>query len=181
MLERFIEDYAERAYQFAYRLCGNSEEAKELTQAAFFKIIQKWDKYDPSQPLENWFLRILRNVYYDSLDKSASRPSLSFDAPVAGRDSETLTYAEVLADERDEEFLTTLERRETAEQVRGLIDSLLPDHKAVLTLCDIQGMSYEEIAEVLGCSEGAVRSKIWRARAALKEKLLEKPEEVVDL
>ena len=64
-LERFIREYAERAFQFAFRLCGNAEQAKELTQEAFFRLIRKWDQYDPSQPLEGWFLTVLRNVYYD--------------------------------------------------------------------------------------------------------------------
>ena len=64
-LERFVREYADQGFQFAVRLCGNTEEAKELVQEAFYRVLRHWESYDPAQSLENWFLTILRNVYYD--------------------------------------------------------------------------------------------------------------------
>jgi RNA polymerase sigma-70 factor (ECF subfamily) len=181
MLERFIQEYSERGFQFAYHLCGNAEEAKELVQEAFFRVIRRWDSYDPSQPLENWFLTILRNVFYDGVKRYERRHGVSLDAPIRDASGEpAASLSEVLADGREEALLERLEREEERDQVRLALEALSPDHKAVLTLCDMQGMSYEEVSAVLDCPLGTVRSRVSRARAAFKECLLGQTKEVPD-
>ncbi|MBI5209072.1 MAG: RNA polymerase sigma factor [Elusimicrobia bacterium] len=174
MLQSFIEEYSDRAYQFAYRLCGDAEEAKELVQEAFFRLIKAWDLYDAEQPLEGWFLTILRNVYIDSVKRYDRRNRLSLDMTVKHDDGEGLPLAEVLPDEGEERILEALERREAGGEVREALASLSPEHRAALSLCDMEGMKYGEIAEVLGCPVGTVRSRVARARVIFREKMLEK-------
>ena len=178
-LERFIREYAERAFQFAFRLCGNAEEAKELTQEAFFRLIRKWDQYDPSQPLEGWFLTVLRNVYYDGLRRHERSRTVPLDAPLLRSEPEGLSYADLLAD-GSEALLDKIERREAGSRIQEALELLSAEHRAVLTLCDMQGLKYEEIAEVLDCPLGTVRSRVSRARAAFKRMLLERSPEVVE-
>ena len=178
-LERFINEYAERGFQFAFRLCGNVEEAKELSQEAFFRLIRRWEQYDSSQPLESWFLTVLRNVYYDSVKRHERCRTVPLDAPVVLGEPEGPAYADVLAD-GSEALLEKLERREAGREVREALDSLSEEHRAVLTLCDMQGLSYEEIAEVLDCPLGTVRSRVSRARSAFKRKMMERASEVVE-
>ncbi|MBI4375577.1 MAG: sigma-70 family RNA polymerase sigma factor [Elusimicrobia bacterium] len=174
MIERFIKEYAERGFQFAYHLCGNPEEAKELVQEALVKVMLKWRLYDQSQPLENWFLTILRNVYYDGLKRYERRHSLSLDASVGG-DPDRPGLHEVLADRTQEDLTAQLERQELRSALGAALSRLKPEHRAIITLCDMEGLGYEEIAAVLDCPLGTVRSRLWRARAELKKRLLEEP------
>lgn len=176
-LERFIKDYSERGYRFAWRLSGNEEDAKELVQEAFLRAIKAWGQYDPAKPLEAWFLTILRHVYVDGIKRYERRNSVSLDASLSG-EAEGMTFADALPDVREEAMLSRLERREASEEVQAVLDALTPEHRAILTLCDMQGLSYEEICKVLDAPLGTVRSRINRARAAFKKKMLEDCREV---
>lgn len=177
MIEGFIRQYSERAYQFAYGLCGNAEDAKELVQEAFCRLIARWDQYDSSQPLENWFLTILRNLYYDSLKRYERRHGTSLDARF-GAEEDSPTLADTLADGRDEPFLAALERQEAAQRVRAVLAGLRPEHSAILALADMQALTYEEIAAVLDCPLGTVRSRLSRARAAFRRAMTQADSEV---
>ena len=177
-LERFVEDYSQRGYQFAFGLCGNGEDAKELVQEAFYRVFKSWDRYDQSQPLEAWFLSILRHVYLDSVKRCERRRGLSLDAPLVADREDGATLAENLADPGEEEILERLARESDAALVRQALDGLQVEHKAILTLCDVEGLGYEEIARVLDCPLGTVRSRISRARAALTKAVLETTREV---
>lgn len=179
MLERFIEEYSEKGYQFAYHLCGREDEAKELVQEAFVRVLRQWERCDRSQSQENWFLTILRNLYYDSVKRYERRNAVSWDAPLGCGKHEGRTLAELVADGRDEAMLDRLERQEASAEVRAVLDCLAAEHKAVLVLCDMQALSYEEIAEVLDCPVGTVRSRLYRARAAFRRALAGKSGEVV--
>jgi RNA polymerase sigma-70 factor (ECF subfamily) len=180
MLERFIEDYADQAYQFAFALCGNVEDARELVQESFYRLIQKWDQYDPSQPLDSWFVVILRNIYFDGTRKYDKRHCVSLDAPAEGRDGDGDNFSELIADAREEDLLGRLERQEASESVQEVLRSLSPEHRAVLDLCDLQGLKYEEIKDVLDCSLNTVRSRLFRARAAFRKAMLERSREVME-
>ena len=94
-MERFVADYSERGFQFACGLCGNSEEAKELVQEAFCRVFRSWDRYDQSQPLDSWFLTILRNVYVDSVKRHERRFGVRLDAALVrdGEDGDTFSGA----------------------------------------------------------------------------------------
>lgn len=171
MIERFIEDYAEKGYQAAYHLCGNVEDAKELVQDAFVKLIRTWERYDEEQPLENYFLTIMRNLYFDGLKRYEKRHCVSLDVP-AGESEDSMTYAESLPDEREEQLIVALERREEAALVAAALADLVPEHRAILTMVDMQDLTYEKVAEVVDCPLGTVRSRVSRARAAFKKALL---------
>src|SRR3989338_5892568 len=164
MIEKLINEYSQQAYEFAVHLCGSAEEAKELMQESFFRLIRHWDQYDASQPLENYFMTVMRNLYYDGI-KKWDRGFISLETPVAGED-EGSVLADALADEDAEDLQTALERREVSETVRSVLEELAPEYKAVLIMSDMQGLGYNEIASVLDCSLGTVRSRLWRARNA---------------
>lgn len=178
MIERFIEQYSERAFQVAFHLCGNAEDAKELVQEGFLRLIKGWQRYDQSQPLENWYLTILRNLYYDNLKRYERRHGVSLDAPIGETGSES--FAEVLADGAEMPLLERLERKETADEVQRAMRTLTEEHRAILTLGDLEGLGYEQLASVLDCPLGTVRSRMNRARAALKKALLKQDQEVMD-
>jgi RNA polymerase sigma-70 factor (ECF subfamily) len=169
-LERFVDEYADRAYGFAYGLCGNEADAREIVQEAFVKIFEKAELYDASQSLENWFLAVLKNVFRDGLRRWERRSRVSIDAPL-GEDG--LTLADALPDAREEALLDRLEREESAARLRTALEALSPALRAVVALVDMEGLGYEEAAEALDLPLGTVRSRLNRARAALRERLLE--------
>lgn len=172
MLERFINEYSEKAFHFAHSLCGDVEESKELVQEAFFRIASRWEQYDSSQPLENWYYAILRNLYVDGL-KRWERKNPSIDVPFS-MEGEPVSYAEVIADSRDVDLLEQMERQDASEYVRGAIEELKPEYRAILTLSDIQGLSYEKLSRVMDCELGTVKSRVNRARMGLKKLLIKK-------
>ncbi|MDE2142752.1 MAG: RNA polymerase sigma factor [Elusimicrobia bacterium] len=169
-LERFVEEYGDHAYGFAFSLCGNEPDARELVQDAFVKIFDRAARFDDAQSLESWYMTVLKNLFLDGRRRWERKNGVSLDAPVGEESS--LNVADCVADDRDVAMLERLERRESAAQVRRALGRLSPDARAILTLVDIEGRGYEEAAEALGCPLGTVRSRISRARDALRERLL---------
>ncbi|MBI4347152.1 MAG: sigma-70 family RNA polymerase sigma factor [Elusimicrobia bacterium] len=168
--ERLVGEYGEKAFQFAYGLTGSADEARELVQAAFCRAFEHWDSYDRSQPVRNWLYTILRHLFLDRV-RRAEREGvvLSLDEPGPEEDGE---LADVLED-RSDRVLEALEREESGSRVRDAFRSLARGHREVLTLADLDGLSYEDIAKVIRCPIGTVRSRVNRARGALKRRLLE--------
>ncbi len=175
--ERLIRDYGERAFQFAYRLSGNAEEAKDCVQEAFFRVLRSWEKYDETRSLDAWFFTILRHVFLDGRRRYERRMGVSLDASIVSEDGEAGTFVDLFPVE-EESMLRRLERKEAGEAVRRTLDSLSYEHRVELTLCDMEAMNYEEIARVLEVPAGTVRSRISRARRAFRRKMARDPRAV---
>ena len=165
---RLVETHADRAYVFALGLSGNEEDAKELVQEAFARAMARERQLD-GRPFESWFLTVLKNIYVDSLRRFERRHGLPLDAAVG---PEGLSVADAVADRRDPPLLARLERAETKALVRRAIRGLSPSLKGVLLMIDLQGMGYDETARALGCPLNTIRSRVVRARAALKARIL---------
>lgn len=168
-LERFIDDFGDHAYNFARSLCGNEADAAELVQESFVRILDRGDLFDPGQSLESWFMTIMKNIFRDSRRRCERKNGVSLDAPI---DEDGLTVADALPDERDEALLDRLEREESVALVQRALEALTPDNRAVLTMVDVNGMGYEEVARVLDWPLNTVRSRVYRARTALRARLL---------
>jgi len=166
--EKLIDAHADRAYTFALGLSGNEEDAKELVQDAFARAMERIGSHDPGQPFESWFLTILKHLYLDGKKRYERRHGQSLDAPI---DAEGLTVADAVSDGRETSPLDGLLAEERRKLVRRAMRALTPDARAVLLMIDLDGLGYEETARALGCPLNTVRSRIVRARAALKERL----------
>jgi RNA polymerase sigma-70 factor (ECF subfamily) len=167
--DALIDANANRAYCFAMGLCGNEDDAKELVQEGFAKAMDRFETRDSSQPFEAWFLTVLKHLYLDGMKRYERRHGLPLDAPM---DETGLTVAEGISDHREFALLERLERQESSKLVRRAMRVLTPDARAVLLMIDLQGLGYEETAAVMGCPLNTLRSRIVRARAALKQRLL---------
>jgi RNA polymerase sigma-70 factor (ECF subfamily) len=167
--DALIEANANKAYCFAFGLCGNENDAKELVQEAFAKAMERIDSHDPTLPFEAWFLTILKHLYLDGTKKYEKRYGQSLDLPIT---ESGLTVADAVADDREMSLLERMERQENAKLVRRAMRALTPDARAVLLMIDLEGLGYEEAAAVMGCPLNTLRSRIVRARTALKERLL---------
>lgn len=168
-LERFVDDFGDHAYSFAFSLCGNETDAKELVQKAFVKIFDKAGSFDEARSLESWYMTVLKNLFLDGTRSWDRKRGVSLDEPI-GNDG--LTVADSLAD-GEQSLLDRLERSEESERVHRALSGLAKELRAVLMMIDVNGLGYEEAARALGWPLGTVRSRICRARANLRTRLLE--------
>ena len=166
--EAFVREYSERAFQFAYRLGGNAEEAKETVQEAFFRMLRHLERFDHKRSMSAWYFRILRNVFLDGRRRYERKHAVSIDRRVPGVSEELGTYADSLP-EHSEAPLDSLAREERAEEVRGTLGRLTFEHRAILSLVDMEGASYDEVSRVLEIPLGTVRSRVARARSAFRK------------
>lgn len=161
-LEWLLQRHEDHARQFAYSLAGNSDEAKELVQQASCRALKHWKRYDPLKSFQSWYLTIVRNLFLDG--RLAQNRAVSLDAPV--RDDERGLLG-VLAD-GGIGVLEQLERQELAQAVRESLAALDTKYRAVVRLCDLERMPYVEAADKLGIPLGTLRSRLSRARAAMR-------------
>lgn len=159
-----IRSCGEKAYNFAYRLSGSEADARDLVGEAFAKAYEHFEKYDPARPFETWLFRILRNIFLDGVRRCARGRTVSLDAPAPVEES---AWDEILpADE--ERPGSRLERKEADEMVQRALNCLPIHYRTALTLCDIEGLSYEETSRIMACPLGTVRSRIHQGRELLK-------------
>jgi len=153
--EDIVRDHGDRVYRLAYRLSGNAHDAEDITQETFIRVFRSLDSFRPGS-FEGWLHRIATNVFLD-LVRRRSRIRM-----------------EALPDDTDRIAGRTLSPEQTFDQsnldpdLQAALDELPPEFRAAVVLCDVQGLSYEEIGATLGVKMGTVRSRIHRGRQALR-------------
>ncbi|MCJ7658986.1 MAG: sigma-70 family RNA polymerase sigma factor [Anaerolineales bacterium] len=158
-------EYQELIFNQAYRVMGESNAADDATQDAFIAAFRKLNTYRGGS-FRAWLLRIVTNICYDELRRRKRHPTTQLD-PVddAGEEIES-PYWIADPNESPEE---TAERAELGHAIQRCIDDLPPDFRVVVTLVDIQGLDYAEVAEVVGKPLGTVKSRLARARTRLRQ------------
>lgn len=168
--DSLVERYHRQAYNIAYRLTGNSADAEDLTQESFLRAYRFFDRYNRDMPFENWLYRIMSRVFIDELRKKPKFRTQSLDQPISiggMGDTEILLEIPDLASNPEVRLLTdSLE-----EPLQMALDALPAEFRTAVVLADIEGLSYEEIAEVMHCSLGTVRSRLHRGRKLLRQKV----------
>ncbi len=165
--EQLISQYEKKVYNLAYRLTGSHEDASDVAQEAFIRVYNSLPEFRGDSSFATWLYRIVNNVGMDELRKRKRQRVTSLDDTVTVDDGE---ISRQLADGADGPE-QALERVETQRAVQESINSLDEEYRMVVVMCDLQGYSYNEIAETLGINLGTVKSRLHRARQALKEKL----------
>src|SRR4051795_7793097 len=157
--EQVVTQHGDRVYRLAYRLTGNKHDAEDLTQEVFVRVFRSLSSYTPGT-FEGWLHRITTNLF---LDQVRRKQRIRFDAlpddagdRLAGSDP---------GPER------AWEHNNLDHDVQAALDTLQAEFRAAVVLCDIEGLSYEEIAATLDVKLGTVRSRIHRGRAALRQAL----------
>ncbi|NLY50156.1 MAG: sigma-70 family RNA polymerase sigma factor [Firmicutes bacterium] len=160
-----VERYQAKIYNLAYRLLGNPEDASDLTQEVFCRVYVKLPAFRGEASLSTWVYRIANNLCLDELRRRGRRPQVSLDASLSGEQPPR----EVTSSDPGPAELSL--RRASLARLQELIAALPLEQKTAVVLRDIQGLSYEEMAQVLGCSLGTVKSRLNRARRTLRDKL----------
>src|SRR5215208_7954946 len=156
--DELVRQHADRVYRLAYRLTGNQHDAEDLTQETFIRVFRALADYKPGT-FEGWLHRITTNLFLDMVRRRArlrmeGLPEDSDRLPGGGPEPE-----QVFSDTHLDPVL------------QAALDELAPEFRAAVVLCDVEGLSYEEIGATLGVKLGTVRSRIHRGRAALRSSL----------
>lgn len=155
-------------YSLAYRMTGNSEDAADLTQEAFLNAWRGLARFQGQASFSTWLYRLTSNACIDFLRREKRRSTLSLTLEA---DEEESRQTEVSDERWSPEAL--LDRQESLQAVRRALGQLSDEHREVLLLRELEGLSYREIAQALGLEEGTVKSRIARARLALRDFLLQ--------
>jgi len=151
--------YSSRIYNFAYRFLRNSEAAEDATQEVFVKMLRHANQFHGGAKLSTWLFSITANHCRDYLRKSENKAKEGEDVLV------TLPASAELSPERH------LQRREDEKRIQDALTLLSHDQREAIVLSRYQGLSYAEIAQIAGCSEGAVKTRVFRAMEVLKRAL----------
>jgi RNA polymerase sigma-70 factor (ECF subfamily) len=152
--------HADKIHNFAWRLAGNDADAADLAQEAFVRAFDHRDQYDLSRPFDAWVGRILHNLFIDHTRRYEKKNVVSYDAPILeGTRGLMDTFAE-----SDPDPLAHALEREDDVLLQKALSHLPPDTRSALTLCDVEGRSYEEIADIMDCPIGTVRSRLHHGR-----------------
>jgi RNA polymerase sigma-70 factor (ECF subfamily) len=157
--DEVVAEHSARVYRLAYRLTGNAHDAEDLTQEVFVRVFRSLASYTPGT-FEGWLHRITTNLF---LDQARRKAKIRFDAFVD--DAETRIPSRAVTPD-----FAVLEGI-FDDDVENALAALPPDFRAAVVLCDIEGLSYDEIADVLGLKLGTVRSRIHRGRSMLRKAL----------
>ena len=165
--DRLVELFAGQVYNLAFRMIGNAEDAQDIAQEAFIRAYDALPRFRGEAAFSTWLYRIVVNVCRDEMSRRRRRPptltELESENAEVSPLSETLSTGESAEDE--------LVRRERHHALGAAIAALPTPFRVVLVLYDVQGFSYQEIAEMLRANIGTVKSRLNRARNLLREKL----------
>jgi RNA polymerase sigma-70 factor (ECF subfamily) len=164
--QELVERHQGKVYNIAYRMLGNVEDAQDLTQEAFVKVYHALADFRGDSTFSTWLYRIVTNLCYDYLRRN--RPTYSLNEPLQTETGEL--HRQLPTAEDGPEEIT--EQKELQRLLQKLINTLPEQQRSVLVLREFRGLTYEEIALTLECSLGTVKSRLFRARNSLKERLV---------
>ncbi len=167
--ERLIRKYQNRIYNAILRICDNPDDAAELTQDTFVKVIENIDKFQGRSSFYTWAFRIGVNLTLNYCQRNVKLGLKSLDAEDADDSEAKGVLKHLLADAALPDPAAVAQNKELCGLVLKALKKLDDAHRAVIVLRDIEGMDYAQIAEVLDIELGTVRSRLSRARTSLRE------------
>jgi RNA polymerase sigma-70 factor (ECF subfamily) len=168
--EKIVLKYQDRVYNLCYRFLGDKQEAEDAAQEIFIKVYRALKGFKLESSFYTWLYRIVINTCKNrvkSLEYRRSKSSVSIDNDQEKKDNGSIS---VITDKNDLPD-TNLEHKEKIKRIQEAINSLPPDQKTMVILRDIEGLSYDEIANITNTRLGTVKSKLSRARTGLRNKL----------
>lgn len=166
--ERLISQYEKKVYNVAYRLTGNHEDAGDVAQEAFLRVYNSLPEFRGDSSFATWLFRIVNNACLDELRKRKRQRVTSLDESVEVDDGEVVRQFADPSDGPEQ----ALDRVELQRSVQESIMALDEEYRVVMVMRHMQGYSYNEIADTLGINIGTVKSRLNRAKHALKEMLV---------
>jgi len=170
--EKLIQSTQSKAYTIALRYLKNEEDAMDALQESFIKVFRSLKGFKEESSFDTWVYRIVVNTCNDALRKSSKHKA---DISLYRKD-ENLNESIMEIPDLSYSPEILLEKKEKLALILSCLSKLSPDQREAITLRDMENFSYEEISEILNCSLGTVKSRISRARIALRQYLIETKE-----
>jgi RNA polymerase sigma-70 factor, ECF subfamily len=184
---QIVVTYQDRLYNGVLRIVGDADEAAELTQEAFTRGLMKIDSFRGDASAYTWLFRIALNLAISGMRKAQRHRTFSLDRPagngLSGRsggrgsgrysssDDQASSLVDRIARDAAEEPSQAMEDRERDEQVLAALGRLDAEYRAVLVMRDIEGFDYQQMADILSLPLGTLKSRLFRARLALRDEL----------
>ena len=162
-----VERYQRKVVSVALGMVHNREDALEIAQETFVKAYENLTRFKGESSFYTWLYRIVVNRAIDFQRRERRHPTVGLD----DRGPSGEGYEETLKEERLADPYQQAQSREIGDRVTEAINELTPDHKAVILLREVEGLSYDEISRVMQCSKGTVMSRLHYARKKLQKKL----------
>lgn len=166
-----VERYQRKVYSVTYGMVRNPEDAMDLTQDAFIKAYRNLASFQGSSSFYTWIYRIAVNLCIDHLRKNGRVQSVDYDDKFKHDQDEVADGSSLLPSRLGGNPEKAMGRKELIEQMQQALESLSPNHRTVILLREVEGLSYEEIAQVLDISKGTVMSRLHHARKNMQTAL----------
>ncbi len=159
-----------KVYNMAFRLSGNRPDAEDLTQEAFFRAYRSFKDYEGDRPFENWIFRIVTRLFLDLLRHRRRRvKSVSYDSPLQRDGADDNLYFDMADDRPDPE--QQMLGQTFSEDLQTVLSSLSTEQRMLVTLADVEGIPYSDIAEMLNKPVGTIRSRLHRTHKLIRTRL----------
>ncbi len=168
--QELVEKYQRRAYGIAFGMLRNRDDAMDAAQEAFVKVFRNMKSFKGDSSFYTWFYRIVVNVCIDHCRKRAKMKPVEYDETFRRRD-ERQDVVPLSGNTRDMHPEVQFEQGELSKVLNAAIESLSENHRTIILLREIEGMSYEDIAEAVGVHVGTVMSRLHHARKNLQKAL----------
>jgi RNA polymerase sigma-70 factor (ECF subfamily) len=180
-----FERYQRRAYSLAYGVVRNPDDALDVVQDAFIKAHRYLDKFEGSSSFYTWLYRIVMNLAIDHIRKSRRSRAVDFSDTTVKEDDGRVGEDDLLPRILGGNPGRALQDKEIRARIEQALSELSENHRAVLVMREMEGLSYEEMAQVMSCSKGTIMSRLFHARRNMQKRLLDlydaPPEVVADL
>ncbi len=168
-MERLVLKYQNRIYNVILKICADPDDAAELTQETFVKVIENLNKFEGRSGFYTWTFRIAVNLTLNYCQRNSRLAFRSLDAEQQDDDQVKQVLKDFLSDDSSPDPATDAQNKELYRIAARTLMGLDETHRAVIVLRDIEGMSYARIAEVLDIELGTVRSRLSRARSKMRD------------
>lgn len=163
-------DTYKKVFNMAYRLSNSRTDAEDLTQEAFYRAYRSFGDYEGDKPFENWIFRIVTRLFLDLLRARRRRvQAVSYDAPIGGGSGDDSIYFDKADDRPNPE--QHLVESSYSEPLQRVLDTLTPEQRLLVTLADVDGVPYKDIAEMMGKPVGTIRSRLHRTHKLIRARL----------
>ena len=163
--QMLVEKYQKRVYGIAYGMVYNADDALDISQEAFIRVHRYLDSFQGSSSFYTWLYRIVVNLCVDHLRRRSHQSTVDYDDTLQHTDTSTLQPSAI------GDPVRTLGDRELGAELERALMQLSPAHRAVLQLREVEGLSYQEMAKVMGCSVGTIMSRLFHARKRMQKML----------
>lgn len=157
--ETLVRRKTTKVYGLCYRVIGNSEDAKDISQLVFLKLWENLEKYDPQYAFDTWLYRMVTNVAIDFMRNKQSR------------DNAVNSNLRLVKTSADPEQTVTVQRKEVESVFNAVSNVLSPKQKTIFVMSEMEDLRSSEIAKILGCRESTVRNHLFNARKLMQVQL----------